>query len=166
MKSWFVAYTEVTGETRAVRHLRNQGFETFLPRYRKLRRHARRVETILAPLFPRYVFVKLDLDRDRWRAVNGTRGVQRLVSWGELPAAVPEGVIEEIAADADSEGVVALDPDRFRKGDKLRIIDGPLADVTGFFEEMADSRRVTLLLDVLGRAVRVHAPLTSVAAPA
>jgi transcriptional antiterminator RfaH len=164
--AWFVAYTEVNGETRAARHLENQGLQTFLPRYRKLRRHARRIQTVLAPLFPRYVFVRLDLGRDRWRSVNGTRGVQRLVCCGDRPAVVPAGVVEEIAARADAAGVVTLAPSGLRKGDRVRIVEGPLADVTGLFEEMTDARRVTLLLDVLGRPVRVQAPLAFVTAAA
>jgi transcription antitermination factor NusG len=86
------------------------------------------------------------------------------VGWGDSPAAVAFGVVEEITARADAAGVVTLAPAGLQKGDPVRIIEGPLADVTGFFEEMADSRRVTLLLDVLGRAVRVQAPLTAITA--
>ena len=63
MMSWYVAYTHARKECQALQHLRNQTFEVFLPLYRKTRRHAGRVETITAPLFPRYVFVGVDFER-------------------------------------------------------------------------------------------------------
>ena len=74
MERWYVVHTAPNGEARATAHLRRQGFETFMPRFAKLRRHARRTEKILAPLFPRYLFIQMNLSVDRWRAVNGTVG--------------------------------------------------------------------------------------------
>src|SRR5665213_96139 len=64
---WYVARTRAQREPEAARQLTNQGFRAFLPRHLKNRRHARKVETISAPLFPRYIFTILDLTRDRWR---------------------------------------------------------------------------------------------------
>ena len=72
---WYVVHTQVLGEDRADLNLRRQGFETYLPRYLRTRRHARRVETVARPLFPRYLFVAMDVARDRWRAVQSTFGV-------------------------------------------------------------------------------------------
>jgi len=62
---WYVAQTQPQAEFRAVANLERQGFETYLPRYLKRRRHARRIETIKAPLFPRYVFVRVDIASQR-----------------------------------------------------------------------------------------------------
>ena len=67
------------------------GFETYLPRYEKRRRHARRVETVAAPLFPRYLFVAIDLASQRWRSIHSTIGVSRLVCNGEDPAVLADG---------------------------------------------------------------------------
>ena len=64
---WFVVHTLPHRESGAKGHLENQGYRTFLPRRWKTRRHARKLETVLAPLFPRYLFIALDLNRDRWR---------------------------------------------------------------------------------------------------
>ena len=58
---WFVAHTHPHAEGKASAHLARQGFETYLPRYLKRRRHARKIETVAAPFFPRYVFVFVDL---------------------------------------------------------------------------------------------------------
>jgi transcription antitermination factor NusG len=85
-------------------HLERQGYRVCLPRIARTVRHARRTRCVLRPLFPRYLFVALDPDRDPWRAVRGTIGVSALVMAGERPCPVPEGVVEAFAATADGEG--------------------------------------------------------------
>lgn len=65
MNRWYAVYTKTGAENLAEGHLQRQGFRVYLPRYRKERRHARRITLVKAPLFPRYLFVELDLDRDR-----------------------------------------------------------------------------------------------------
>ncbi len=77
---WFVVRTQPHREAQAERQLANQDYRIFLPRFRKSRRHARKFEIVSAPLFPGYLFVILDLTRDRWRSVNGTHGVDRLLT--------------------------------------------------------------------------------------
>jgi transcriptional antiterminator RfaH len=164
MKRWYVAQTRLRAEERARVNLERQGFQAYLPCYRRERRHARRCDIVRSPLFPGYVFVQLDLENAPWRSVNGTFGVNRLVCRGEQPAPVPEGIVEEIAAQENEEGLIVLKPRGFREGETLRFVRGALADCLGFFERMADGDRVILLLDLLGRKVRVQAPLDSVAA--
>src|SRR5271163_3401837 len=72
---WFVAQTLRHREQLARLHLGAQGFRSFLPRFHKTVRHARSLREVIAPVFPGYVFVVLDLERDRWRSINGTFGV-------------------------------------------------------------------------------------------
>ena len=57
---WYVAQTHIHAESKATFHLERQGFGVYLPRYLKKRRHARRVDTVAAPLFPRYLFISVD----------------------------------------------------------------------------------------------------------
>ncbi len=164
MKRWYVAQTQVHSEERARVNLERQGFHTYLPRYRRERCHARRREVVRAPLFPGYIFVRLDLSDSPWRSINGTFGVNHLICRGEQPTAVQEDIIEQIAARENDEGLIVLQPRAFRKGDSLRVVSGALTDCLGLFEKMADRDRVILLLDLLGRKVRVQAPLDAVAA--
>ena len=159
MSSWYVVHTQINREHLAAQHLRRQDFEVFLPRLRKRRRHARRVETVLAPMFPRYLFVCMDIAACRWRAINSTVGVSHVVSFGLEPTAMPGGVVEELLERADELGGIKLQPRVFRVGDRLRILDGAFADQVGTFEALGERDRVTLLLDILGRQVRVKAPV-------
>ena len=164
MNRWYVAQTQTNAEGRARINLERQGFRAYLPRYRRERRHARRCEVVRAPLFPGYIFVELDLQTAPWRSINGTFGVNHLICQGDRPTALPESVIQELTARENDEGLVTLQPRRFHKGEALRIVSGALADCFGLFEEMADRDRVILLLDLLGRKVRVQAPREYVAA--
>lgn len=164
MKRWFVVHTRASNEERAAHHLAFQGFETYLPRYRKTRRHARRVQEVLRPLFPRYLFVRLNLDVEHWRSINGTLGVNHVICHGNRPQAVPDGVVAAIIARETSPGIVELDPPKFRPGEAVRIERGAFADSVGLFLEMADSKRVVLLLDLMGRAVRATASVSDLAA--
>ena len=82
---WYAVHTLPFAEARAEGQLHRQGFRTFQPKRHKTVRHARRLSTVEAPYFPRYLFIVLDLARHQWRSVNGTFGVSRLVMRGDRP---------------------------------------------------------------------------------
>lgn len=153
---WYVVQTQVNGESKAAEHLRRQGFEVYLPRYLKRRRHARKVDFTAKPLFPRYLFVAINVAAQRWRSVQSTFGVSRLVTNGDEPAAVPDGVIPAMMAREDAKGFVKMDAGpSFAPGDRVRVLAGAFMDNAGLFNGMADHDRVSILLDMLGRKVRV-----------
>jgi transcriptional antiterminator RfaH len=153
---WFVVHTQPHAEGKATTHLNRQGFEIYFPRYLKRRRHARRIETVAAPLFPRYLFVAIDLSVQRWRSIYSTVGVSRLVCNGDDPTPVPDGIVEALRQREDTNGFIKLDPRApFRAGEKIRVLDGAFSSCLGLFEGMAERERVAILLDLLGRKVRV-----------
>jgi transcriptional antiterminator RfaH len=167
MKCWYVVHTRPQGEMMACQNLKNQGYEIFLPRYSKPRRHARKMDVVLAPLFPRYLFVAFDVTVDPWFAINSTRGVAYLVRQQDIPIAVPEGIIESLKKSADLEEVVPLSTlALFRQGEQLEIREGAFVGHTGYYEKMTDDGRVQLLLTLLGRSVKVAVPIHAVDAVA
>lgn len=164
MNRWYVVHTQPNSEQRASVNLKRQGFETYLPLCLRNRRHARKVERVARPLFPNYMFVALDCEHDRWRSVNGTFGVIRLVTHGTTPLALPDGIVPSIQEREDTEGLVTLDPPVFQPGQSLEILEGPMASRCGLFQQMSDRDRVMVLLDLLGRQVRVTLPCSAVVA--
>jgi transcriptional antiterminator RfaH len=162
---WYVVQSHPNAEHKAVANLERQGFATYLPRYLKRRRHARRVEVVPAPLFPRYLFVGIDLETQRWRSIFSTLGVSRLICNGEMPTPIAEQVIGNLKSREDAIGFVRLNNRiLFRAGDKIRILEGAFADCLGLYEGMKDSERVAILLDLLGRKVRVTVDAEAVTA--
>src|SRR4051794_22258157 len=98
---WYVVQAQVNGEAKAAQNLKRQGYDVYLPRYLRRRRHARKVDFVVRPLFPRYMFVAVDLATQRWRSIQSTFGVSRLVCNGEDPATVPSCVVGAIKARED-----------------------------------------------------------------
>ncbi|MGE3147534.1 MAG: transcription termination/antitermination protein NusG [Pseudorhodoplanes sp.] len=160
---WYVVQTQPQCEQRAEINLRRQGFTIYLPRYLRSRRHARRTEVVARPLFPRYLFVGLDMARDRWRTIQSTFGVSQMVLAGDSPVAVPDEVIAEIRARENEDGYVKLGlPPGVGPGSAIRLIEGIFADSRGVIDRIADDRRVAVLLKLLGREVRVFVPAANI----
>ena len=163
-RSWYIVRTHARAEAKAALNLERQGFPIYLPRYLKRRRHARRVEIVAAPLFPRYLFVAIDIASQRWRSIQSTFGVAQLVCNGDDPSAVSAAIVDELRQREDAKGFVQLTRRGFAKGEKVRVVEGVFSACLGLFEGMTDNERVTVLLDLLGRKVRVMMDLDAVAA--
>ena len=138
----------------AVRHLRQQGFSTFLPVEAKTLRRKGRFRTELRPLFPGYLFVAFDPGHGPWRAINSTQGVARLVSFGRAPEPVPLDIVAQLMARCDADSRL-LPPPRFAPGDKVRLADGPLSEFVATIEEIAPDRRAWVLMELMGGSARV-----------
>jgi transcriptional antiterminator RfaH len=150
---WYLVHTRPQNERRAEFHLRAQGFRTYYPQIEKTIRHARQLLTVRAPLFARYVFVVLDLERDRWLSVRSTIGVSRLVTQDGRPLPVPCGVVETLIGQSDG-GVTRLDSGLV-EGKKVRIMSGPFADFVGSLKRLDDNGRVQVLIELMGTAVPI-----------
>jgi hypothetical protein len=122
---WYAVHTLPFAEARAEGQLRRQGFQTFQPKRLKTVRHARRLSTVEALFFPRYMFMVLNLAHHQWRSVNGTFGVSQLVMRGDQPHPVPHGVVEALIAAADARGILQLGRN-LQVGGPVRLMAGPL----------------------------------------
>ena len=160
---WFVAETQPRKERIAEANLHRQSFTNLCPRFRSTRRHARRTESVLAPLFPGYVFVRFDPKRDPWRAINGTLGVKRLLTTDPYnPVPMPENVMKQILARCEN-GLMTRLVDALAPGAKVRIIDGPLADAVAEVVSLNAAGRVRVLLQILGLSTPVMIDQASLA---
>lgn len=154
--NWYVVQTQTNAEAKATQHLLRQDFGVYLPRFLKRRRHAGRTDTVARALFPGYLFVAIDLETRRWRSVNGTIGVRRLVCNGDAPAVVDPSIVEALRRREDERGFIELaSQPLFAPGDRVRVTDGVFSSNLGIYVGMSGSQRVAILLDLLGRKVRV-----------
>ena len=151
---WFLAHTQPKSEWKAELHLGAQRFRTFLPQIQKTVRHARQLRTVRTPLFPRYLFVILDLQRDRWLSVRSTIGVSRLITHQDgRPVPVPVGIVESLIEQSD-DNLARLDSGLV-KGQHVRILSGAFADLVGTLERLDGAGRVQVLLEMMGTTVPV-----------
>jgi transcription elongation factor/antiterminator RfaH len=150
---WFLIHTLPQSEGRAEVHLRAQGFRTYLPQINRTVRHARRFRNVQAPLFPRYMFLILDLSRDRWLSVRSTIGVSTLVTCEGRPIPVPTGIVEGLISSYD-QTVGNLDS-RFARGQSVRILSGPFAELIGTLDRLDAGGRTRVLLEIMSTVVPV-----------
>lgn len=159
MRRWYAVQTLPRKERLAEWHLNNQDFATFCPVRRRLRGTGGRARTVFDPFFPSYIFVELDIERQRWRCVNGTVGVARLVCFGSspgaLPTALPRGLVEHLRKASTGEGEIRFD-ERLAEGDRVRVTGGPFDGLCGILESSGANQRVNILLEILARQTRVE----------
>lgn len=155
-RRWFAVNVRPKAERVAVANLDRQGFRHFLPQQRKTIRHARQFRTVLAPLFPGYLFVALDLGHERWRAINGTFGVVSLVRTGDEPRPVPAGIVETLMELSQGDSVVRFER-QLEVGQRIKMIAGPFAEQLGTLERLDEQGRVRVLLEMMGTVVPVTA---------
>lgn len=163
-KQWYAVYCQAKKEMTARDQLENQGFEAYLPLYKKLTSHARQTRECDAPLFPRYLFVSFDVDCDQWRVVNSTRGIVGLVNFNsEKPRFIPPRVIHELRATQDDAGLVSLAAlELFKPGEPIRILEGAFAGHIAVYQKMTDQQRVEVLINFLNQDVCMQLPVYAV----
>lgn len=154
-EQWYLLRTKPNGEPRARENLTRQGFSTFLPVEERERKKGRRNVLVLRPIFPGYLFVAFDVGEPGWTAVNNTYGVSHLICGdGGRPQAVPPDVMDALFERTDPEGRLQP-PETIEPGSEMRIVKGPFADWVAEVAAAQDGRRVELLLEIMGRAVRI-----------
>jgi transcription elongation factor/antiterminator RfaH len=156
MSAWCVVNTLPHQEKRAEANLLRQGFRAWLPAIWRSRRHARRLDTVRAPMFPGYLFVLLDLERESWGPINNSYGVRRLLTREARPEALPEDFVTGLRSSVVEDGTCTLAPvgEDLRPGSRVRIVSGPFAEQIAITASLAPGDRVKLLLDILGGKVR------------
>ncbi len=156
MSDWYVLQTKVRSEAVAAHNLGNQNFMTFLPMLRAQRHIRGRWQSMYEPLFPGYLFIELDLEKQNTAPIRSTRGVVRLVRLGATLQPFPESLLHALM-DAQSAGGDAIDPSKmFASGDEVAFISGPMAGIKAIFKARNSQERVILLLNVLGTETQVN----------
>ncbi len=155
-RRWYVVNTQATREHVAAAHLQRQGYLVFLPSTWRTVRHARKVRTVKASYFPGYLFVGLDLEFDRWRPIESTVGVLRIIKGADRPLAAPAGLVEALLEGTGPDGVLNLADPVTRPGQSVRITRGPFADQLAIVERSSGEDRVRVLLSVLGQQAPVE----------
>jgi transcriptional antiterminator RfaH len=158
MKQWFALHTRAYYERRVAAHLERNDIDAFLP---ETRDGPRASATSLAPLFPGYLFIFVDLQTARSSSFL-VPGVANIVGYGEEPIPIPEEVIKLIARRSAELASRRSPRARFQRGDAVRIKDGPFRDMIGIFDGPSEpSQRVRVLLNAMRNSMRVRLPVSA-----
>lgn len=150
---WYAAYTYANHERRVAQQLAERRFESFLPTYRSVRRWKDRRKELQLPLFPNYVFVRMDLS-DRIRVLQ-VPGLINLVIFQGQPAALEDGEVDRLRTGLGGEGRVEPHP-YLTVGRRVKIIGGAFSGLEGILLRRKDRLRVVLSVDLIQRSVAIE----------
>jgi len=165
--AWHAIWTHSHCEQLVHDQLAAKGFDTFLPKATIWSRRNGKQRPLLRPLFPGYLFVQHELDKQSHVEILKARGVVRVLGerW-DAPARIPA---EEVAAirqlvDADT----PLLPHQYLpSGSRVRISDGPLAGVEGILLRSKPQKGLLVVsINLLQRSVAVEVDCTLIEAVA
>ena len=159
---WYAIQTKPNRERQVEKRLTDLRLEVFLPWMRTRRRIGSRFQWVMVPLFPGYVFCRLDMVLSG-KAARYSPGVKDFLSFGSRLAEVAEEIIL-VLRERCPEGVAQIDPVSAKPGDVVRITEGPFSGLEAIFEQkLKGSERVAVLLDILGRQTRLVLPSETIA---
>jgi transcriptional antiterminator RfaH len=151
---WVVINTLPHREQIAVASLHRQDFDAYCPFVRRRRSHARRVDTVLRPLFPNYLFVRVDDQLAHWRPILTTHGVRTIVRAGDDLSFIDDAFIANLKA-REVDGAIVRPPTPYRVGQQVQIAAGPFDRVIATIIDMDEKDRLVVLLDMMNRGIKV-----------
>jgi len=152
--SWYLVHTKPRQEDIALANLERQGYECYLPQMRIERIRRRKAEIATEPMFPRYLFVRLDSsDQGKsWSPIRSTLGVSQLVHFGAQAAKVDDALVDLLRERERALPTEAM----FHSGDSVVIADGPFAGIEAIYQTADAERRAFILLEILAKPVSMH----------
>jgi len=162
-KVWYLIFSRPGQETVARQQLERQGYTTYLPMVLNARRRNGRRRYVREPLFPRYLFIRLDQVTDNWAPIRSTIGVSTLVRFGMEPAPVSDSLIAAIRARENSDGLHEIRSE-LSEGSTVRVLDGPMMGLEGIFLSRSGEQRAMVLLELMGKLARVQLDVDAIEA--
>ena len=156
ISKWYAIHTRSHFEQKVYDGLRGKSIEVFLPRIQVMSRRKDRRKKILVPLLPGYVFVQTDLHPEEHLKILKTPGLVRLIGIKGQPVPAND---EEILSLMVLDGTDRTVQNRayIRKGDRVRIMEGPLKGLVGFYLRHSGRRdHVVVSIDLLQRSLEVE----------
>jgi transcription antitermination factor NusG len=148
---WYALRVKPHKERSVYERLRLEAIEAFFPevRVRPVNPRARKQK----PYFPGYMFVRTDLADVAPGMFNWMPGALGLVTFGDIPAAVPDNLIYELQKQlAEIEAQGGVDQKKYKKGERVRIVSGPFTGYEAIFDtHLSGQDRVQVLLTFLSR---------------
>jgi transcriptional antiterminator RfaH len=152
--AWYLVHTKPRQEDVALANLQRQGYACYLPQMRIERIRRRKVEIATEPMFPRYLFIRLDSsDQGKsWSPIRSTLGVSQLVHFGARAAKVADSLVDLLRQRERTLPTEAM----FHSGDSVVIADGPFAGIEAIYQTADAERRAFILLEILAKPVSMH----------
>lgn len=150
MKCWYLVSTKPRKDSYAQEQLINQNYEVYRPVTKRIKTRTNKKVQLIESLFPRYLFVRMENGVDDWGPVRSTKGVAGVVRFGAQLAKVEDSLIHEIKTREKVWSDQTIDMDRFKKGQTVKVTQGPFSGLDAVFARYNGEQRVIVLLNILG----------------
>jgi transcriptional antiterminator RfaH len=157
---WYVIYTRPQQEKKITQELSEANVIFYLPLIKKISQWHDRKKVIEAPLFPNYVFARLNNLTDYYKGCQVT-GFVRYIKFGEKYGVVDNAVIDSIKIAMAGENI-ETPACHFEPGQKLVINDGPLVGCQCELVNYKGNQKALIRLNMLNRNILVDLPASSV----
>ncbi len=153
--AWYAIHTRSRFEKKVAEQLSEKQVQTFLPLRKEMHRWKDRYKPVEIPLFGGYVFVHLAENPDARLRVLRTPGVVRIVGFGQKDAPIPPEQIETLQRVLGTESLITRHR-YLRVGQRVRVISGMLAGVTGILSRIKGSDRLVVAVEPIRQAVSIE----------
>ena len=143
MKNWYLIKTKPRQENVAIKNLENQKYSTYCPTVK--------IKNNNVVLFPGYIFINLDKNKENWSPIRSTKGVVNFVRFGLNFAQVPDTIIKFLKANQLINKEKLINLNKFKSGDKVQITDGVFKNCVAIFKSSKSEERVILLMNLIGQ---------------
>ena len=167
---WFVIHTYSGYEERVKKNLEqrikfmdseNEILEVVVPAQEEIEVRSGQRHTVTKKILPGYVLVQMKLDEHSWSMVRNTPGVTGFVGSGNIPTPLQENEVGDILKQMSAE--VPKVKVGFRKGQSVRVIDGPFIDFVGVVDEInMEKGKVRVFLSLFGQETPVELDLLQI----
>jgi transcription antitermination factor NusG len=151
--SWYVTCTSPRHEKCVAHQLEERGISSFLPLYSSVRRWKDRRKILELPLFPGYVFVRMNPENRI--SILRLPGVLGLITFQGKPAQVATDELENLRHGITDGARVRPHP-YLKAGRQVRIRTGPMAGLEGIFVRRRDRTRIVLTISLIQRSVSIE----------
>ena len=148
--AWYALHTRSRFENVVNEGLEKKSLEVFLPKIQIKSKRRDRKRLIRVPLFPGYLFVKTTLNPTEHIEILKTVGAVRLVGNKDGPVSISDDTLESLKIMVATDNPVTTGS-RFKKGDRVMVIEGPFAGVIGTFVRYRGKERVIVNIEALGQ---------------
>ncbi|WP_166253999.1 transcription/translation regulatory transformer protein RfaH [Marinobacter salicampi] len=144
---WYAIQHKPGQGNRALENLQNQQATCFYPKIQVEKVQGGKRIRKTEPLFPGYLFIRIDASNPLWGKLRSTRGVLRVVGFANRPAAIDDEVISQIKESLDA----VSEQGGIRPGQTVEIQEGPFKGLSAVFEKYQGDERAIVLIEFLNR---------------
>lgn len=156
--TWYALQHKPAQGDRALAHLQNQEITCFYPKIQVEKIKAGKRSQKLEPLFPGYLFVQLEQTDPSWAKLRSTRGVLRVVSFANKPAAISDEVIQQVKQGLDT----VQQHGGLKPGEAVQLSEGPFEGINAVFQAYDGEERAIVLISFMQKQQAMRVPVSAI----